>query len=60
MLAVVGWVGVILQFIASHFNAALGAACGIAALIASVYSIKASRAKARFYEKETDSIPQQR
>jgi hypothetical protein len=53
MLAAVTWLGALLQFIASHFSLALSVACGVAALVASVYSIKASRAKEAFYEKAT-------
>lgn len=50
MLAVAAWLGWLIQLIATHFSAALSVACGAAALVASVYSIKASRAKEHFYE----------
>ena len=49
MLAAVTWIGALMQYVTSHFSVLLSGACGVAALVASVYSIKASRAKAKFY-----------
>ena len=55
MLAV-AWVGALTQWVASHFNFALSVACGLAALGASIYSIKANRAKQRFYDAERETL----
>jgi len=50
MLALISWIGAAAQFLAAHYSMLLSVICGLGAFAASIYSIKASRAKAKFYD----------
>lgn len=55
-LALVTWVGALLQFALAHYSMVLSVSCGVGAFIASIYSIKASRAKAKFYTDKDSKV----
>ncbi len=57
LMLLVSWAGALVSFLLAHASAALSAGAVLAALVASVYSALASRAKKKFYEKEAANLP---
>lgn len=47
------WAGTLFVWIGQHFGIVINTAVGLAAIAASIYSALSSRAKKKFYEKES-------
>lgn len=52
----ISWLLIALQWSVSHWSIVLSASCGVAALVASVYSILVNRAKLRALNSQNEAL----